>query len=71
MILGVGMSMIMTDLAAFFGLDHTMAMVIGIIIGTIGGILASLAYPIYNAMVKAKRKKIAPEILRLTDELMK
>lgn len=71
LILGIGMSLIMTDLAAFFGLDHTMAMVIGVIIGVVGGILASLAYPIYHAIVKAKRKKIAPEILRLTDELMK
>ena len=71
LILGIGMSLIMTDLAAFFGLDHTTAMVIGVIIGVVGGILASLAYPIYHAIVKAKRKKIAPEILRLTDELMK
>lgn len=71
LILGIGMSLIMTDLAAFFGLDHTMAMAIGVIIGVVGGILASLAYPIYHAIVKAKRKKIAPEILRLTDELMK
>lgn len=37
----------------------------------VGGILASLAYPIYNVIVKAKRKKLAPEIIRLTDELMK
>ena len=41
------------------------------IAGIIGGILASLAYPIYNAIVRVKRKKIAPEIIRLTDELMK
>ena len=46
-------------------------MVIGIIIGVIGGMLASLAYPIYNAIVKMKRRKLAPEIIRLTDELMK
>jgi hypothetical protein len=39
-------------------------------LSVIGGILASLAYPIYNAIVKAKRKKLAPEIIRLTDELL-
>lgn len=71
LILGCGMSLIMTELPKIFGLSHTTAMVLGIVIGVIGGILASLAYPIYQAMVKAKRKKIAPEILRLTDELMK
>ena len=71
LILGFGMSLIMTDFSEFFGMGDTMAMVIGIPVGVIGGVLAGLAYPIYNAIVKAKRKKLAPEILRLTDELMK
>ena len=70
LILGLGMSLCMTELATFFGLDNKTALLTGIIIGVIGGILASLAYPIYNAIVKAKRKRIAPEIIRLTDELM-
>jgi hypothetical protein len=46
-------------------------MVIGITSGIIGGILAGFAYPVYNYIVREKRKKIAPEIIRLTDELMK
>ncbi len=71
LILGLGMSLIMTEFAEIFGLNGDMAMVIGIIVGVVGGVLASLAYPIYNAIVKAKRKKLAPEIIRLTDELMK
>ena len=71
LILGFGMSLCMTDLGEILGSYKDMAMVIGIIVGVIGGILASLAYPIYNAIVKAKRKKLAPEIIRLTDELMK
>ena len=69
--LGFGMSLIMTELAESLGISGDAAMVIGIIVGIVGGILASLAYPIYNAIVKAKRKKLAPEIIRLTDELMK
>ena len=28
-------------------------------------------FPIYNRIVKKEREKIAPEIIRLTDELMK
>ena len=71
LILGFGMSLIMTEIAATLGLSAEVAMVVGIIVGIVGGILASLAYPIYNAIVKAKRKKLAPEIIRLTDELMK
>ena len=71
LILGFGMSLIMTDFSEILGIGETMALVIGIPVGVFGGILASLAYPIYNAIVKVKRKKLAPEIIRLTDELMK
>ena len=71
LILGFGMSLVMTELAESLGISGDAAMAIGIIVGIVGGILASLAYPIYNAIVKAKRKKLAPEIIRLTDELMK
>lgn len=68
LILGIGMSLCMTEFGEILG---SYRMVIGIIVGVVGGILASLAYPIYNAIVKAKRKKLAPEIIRLADELMK
>ena len=71
LILGFGMSLCMTDLGELLGAHQDMAMVIGISVGIVGGVLASLAYPIYNAIVKAKRKKLAPEIIRLTDELMR
>lgn len=69
--LGAGMSLIMTDLGDILGLYSDWTMPVGIVIGIIGGIMACLAYPIYNAIVKAKRKKLAPEIIRLADELMK
>ena len=71
LILGFGMSLVMTELAESLGISGDAAMVVGIIVGIVGGVLASLAYPIYNAIVKAKRKKLAPEIIRLTDELIK
>ena len=71
LILGFGMSLIMTDLAEIINLSSDLTMIVGIIVGIVGGIIASLAYPIYNAIVKSKRKKLAPEIIRLTDELMK
>ena len=71
LILGFGMSLVMTELAAIFGLGETAALVSGIIIGVIGGAMASFAYPLYNLVIKQERNKIAPEILRLTDELLK
>jgi len=69
--LGFGMSLCMTALGEILGTHKDMAMIIGIIVGVAGGILASLAYPVYNTIVRAKRKRLAPEIIRLTDELMK
>ncbi len=70
-VLGCGMSLCMTELGEYLGLEGNISMLVGIIVGLVGGVLASLAYPIYNAIVKAKRKKLAPEIIRLADELMK
>lgn len=43
----------------------------GIIIGVIGMIGIACAYPLYSYITKRKREKLAPEIMRLTDELMK
>lgn len=71
LILGFGMSLIMTDLSVILGQYENMAIVIGIVIGVVGGVIVSLAYPIYNVIVKARRKRLAPEIIRLADELIK
>ena len=71
LILGMGMSLAMTDIGRMVGLLGGTAMLVGILIGIVGIVLISVAYPIYNSIVKKEREKIAPEIIRLTDELMK
>lgn len=43
----------------------------GIVIGVIGMAVLAVAWPLYNRTLKRERERIAPEILRLTDELMK
>ncbi len=63
LILGGGMSLCLTA--------GEMWMFLGIPIGIIGMAILSFAYPIYNRIIKTERKRIAPEILRMTDELMK
>lgn len=68
LIMGTGMSLAMTELGAALG---AMAMVIGIVVGVVGLVLVALAYPMYNHILKKERQRIAPEILRLTDELMR
>ena len=67
LIMGTGMSLAMTEIGAMLG---SFAMVLGILIGVAGMILVALAYPIYNKILKKERNRIAPEILRLSDELM-
>ncbi len=63
LILGTGMSccMVWTD----------ELLIPGIVIGLIGMVVVAVAYPLYNRTLKKERERIAPEILRLTDELMK
>lgn len=62
LILGIGMSMTMVWEEQLF--------VPGIIIGVIGILGVSAAYPLYSGITKSRRKKLAPEIIRLTEELM-
>ncbi len=68
LILGTGMSLCMTELGGFLG---GTAMFLGIPVGLVGMVLVALAYPAYNRVLKKERERIAPEILRLTDELLK
>ena len=67
LIMGTGMSLAMTEIGAALG---SLAMVIGILVGIVGMVLVALAYPLYNRVLKKQREKIAPEILRLSDELL-
>lgn len=68
LILGIGMSLTMSDFGNALG---AYAMMVGIFVGVVGMVLLALAYPVYNHVLKKERARIAPEILRLTDELMK
>lgn len=69
LMMGLGMSLAMTDIGEMLG--TVLAMAIGVSIGIVGIVLVCLAYPIYNRTLRKEREKIAPEIIRLTDELMK
>ena len=71
LLLGAGMSLFMSELGALLGLDPHLAMGLGVAVGVIGLVLVALAYPAFNRILKKEREKIAPQILRLTEELMK
>ncbi len=71
LIMGTGMSLIMTDLGAILGMYGSLAWVVGVVAGIVGIILVTLAYPVYSKVLKKEKEKVAPEILRITEELMK
>lgn len=71
LVLGFGMSLVMSELPEMLGLSRTQALTIGVLVGAVGGVLVSLAYPMYNVVLKRERARVAPEIIRLTDELMR
>ena len=63
LILGIGMCCTMVWGGDLF--------IIGIIIGVFGMIGVICAYPVYASITKARREKLAAEIIRLSNELMK
>lgn len=55
LILGFGMSLVMTELAGMLGMDSTVAMLVGVAVGIVGMILVALGYPVYCRVLKKER----------------
>ena len=68
-IMGAGMSLIMTDIAEKIGLGID-PMIPGIVIGTIGLGMALLTYPMYKGILNSRKRKYGAEILKLSDKIM-
>ena len=67
-VMGAGMSLVMTDIGATIGLAS--AMVPGIAIGVVGMGMALSTYPIYKKILDSRKKKYAPEIMKLSERIM-
>ena len=67
-VMGSGMSLVMTDIGATIGI--TSALVPGIAIGALGLVMALLTYPIYKGILNSRKKKYGAEILRLSDKII-
>lgn len=63
LLLGIGMCCTMVWAEKFF--------VPGIIIGIVGIAGVAISYPLYIRITKRQREKLAPEIIRLTEALMR
>ena len=68
-IMGCGMSLVMTDIAETVGIQNPM--LFGIIIGVVGLFMALINYPIYKGILGTRRKKYADKIIALSDKIMK
>ena len=67
-VMGAGMSLVMTEIGTVLGLAN--AMVPGIIIGIIGLGLAISNYPMHKSILNARKRKYAAEILALSDKIV-
>ena len=65
LLLGLGLSCILLWGAITF------VFALGIVIGVFGLAVLALAYPAYIYVEKKERDRVAPEIIRLTNELLK
>ena len=63
LLLGIGMSCTMVWMEQLF--------ILGIVVGEIGIAAIIAAYPIYNRITAKERERLAPQILKLTEELSK
>ena len=69
-VMGAGMSLVMTDIAEQIGLGID-PMLPGILIGIVGMFMAIINYPIYKGILGSRRKKYAEKIIAMSDEIMK
>ena len=69
LIMGAGMSLIMTDVGKFIGVDSPMTP--GLVIGIAGLVMAIANYPIYKEILAGRRKKFAQQIIALSDRITK
>lgn len=68
-VMGAGMSLVMTDIGVTLGIAA--AMPVGIAVGIVGMALALVNYPLYRAILGSRKRKYAGEILALSEKIMK
>ena len=67
-VMGAGMSLVMTDIGSVLGMTETM--IPGIAIGLVGIAMALLNYPVSRGILNARRKKFSGKIIELSDSIV-
>ena len=68
-VMGAGMSLVMTDIGTKIGLTATL--VPGIAVGVVGMGMTLTTYPIYKKILNSRKKKYASQIMELSERVMK
>ncbi len=67
-IMGSGMSLVMTEIGETIGISSSMP--IGIAIGVVGMLMAIINYPIYKKILSGRKNKYADKIIKLSNEII-
>lgn len=68
-VMGAGMSLVMTDIGAVLGLEDSL--VPGIAVGVVGMVMALTTCPIYKKLLVSRKKQYASRIMALSERIVK
>ena len=68
-VMGAGMSLVMTDIGAMLGMTETLLP--GIVVGVVGLAMVLTTYPICRKILNSRKKKYAGKIMELSERIMK
>ena len=68
-VMGSGMSLVMTDIAETVGIGAN-PIALGIVIGVAGLAMALVNFPIHKLILNSRKKKFAGEIVALSDKII-
>ena len=68
-VMGAGMSLVMTDIGAILGMNETL--IPGIVVGIVGLAMSCTTYPIYKKILNSRKKKYAHQIMELSERITK
>ena len=67
-VMGAGMSLVMTDIGATVGISEPMLP--GIVIGVVGMLMAIVNYPICKKILASRKKKYADKIIAISEKIL-
>lgn len=68
LIMGTGMSLVMTDIGTTVGIADSMTK--GIVVGVVGMFMAIINYPMYRKLLNSRKKRYADQVMELSEKLM-